>query len=121
VVAEADGDGVALADGSVVDDGDTEALADGVAVADADPVATPGAATDARLVGLAAGFVGVRVGRGLDAVADGCAAAGVAGAVPGGSASPPFCQEKATVAPAGTLSEVTATLEYFQPDVPSDQ
>jgi hypothetical protein len=116
-VTDAEALGVADADGSADAVAEAEPVVDGVADPDdrlADPVG-------AR-VAVGRGFVGAVVGFGLDDGDDGCAAeGGVAGAVPGGSAVPPFCQENATVAPAGTDSEPAARLEYFQPEVPSDQ
>jgi hypothetical protein len=98
---------------------DADPFADGEADADADVDARP--ATGAFAVALDRGLVGVRVGAAVGAAADDCAAGGAAGAVPGGSAVPPFCQENATDPPAGTVSDPAATLEYFQPEVPSDQ
>jgi hypothetical protein len=120
-------EGVAEAEALVV--GEAEVLADGVAdadtladgVADADVDGDPGAAVDACPVELERGLVGVRVGAAVGAGAEDCGTGGAAGAVPGGSAVPPFCHENATVAPAGTFNESTATLEYFHPEVPSDQ
>jgi hypothetical protein len=117
--------------GTLADDDDAAAVASGDA--EAGPVVAADAVGEgvgaAGLVAAVAGFgaafavtlvvafaVGCLVG--VDVVAAG---AGAAGAVPGGSASPPFCHEKATVAPAGTVSEPAATLAYFQPEVPSDQ
>jgi hypothetical protein len=109
----------------------TDALVDAPAVARADAaeLAEGDAVVDgAALVAVTRGFVLVLVV--VDVVAlvlgafVGAGAGGAtadAGAVPGGSAVPPFCQENATVAPAGTFNEPAPREEYFQPEVPSDQ
>lgn len=115
---DADSDGVGDAD--AVGDDEVDTLADGDAEADpvGDDVADPDGVLAAEVWAVAEGreVVGVRVGRGLGDGDDGSGA----GAVPGGS-PPPSCHENATVAPVGTVSEPTAELAYFQPDVPSDQ
>jgi len=109
--------------------GDADALVEADGLSDAlDAVVedvTPGV-TGAPAVGFFVGdvvdcFVGCLVGCLVGAGAGArVAGAGDAGAMPGGS-PPPFCQENATLPPAGTVSDPAEVLAYFQPDLPSDQ
>jgi hypothetical protein len=115
-LALADGEEVGVGVGDADADPEAVAVADGSAEAEAVAVA-PVALPDAFVAFFVGCFVACLVGAGLEL---GDADAGVAGAVPGGS-PPPFCQENATVAPAGTVNEPTPREEYFHPEVPSDQ
>jgi hypothetical protein len=110
-VAEPEGEAVGVGDPPVGGDADADV------VAAVDVTAAEGFAAPAWVDGPGFAVVGVRVGRGVD-TGDG---AGEAGRAPGGSAVPPSCQENATEPPAGTVSEPTPSVEYFQPEVPSDQ
>jgi hypothetical protein len=95
-----------------------DGLADALPLVDAVGVALRGAVVAPPVgcfVGLDARGFFVGVGLGF-----GCEAVGAAGATPGGS-PPPFCQENATLPPAGIVSEPTDVLAYFQPPEPSDQ